>query len=284
MGNILYNASMPEYLPFNERHSIQETQINLLFEGQFVPDAVEAARDSASAVLSRDLPNAAAIRGGALQINVSNPVSEIPLRTSQPDQLVGFQMSAVQRNSQPARILRLANNLLSVSILEYESWEDTFGKVFAYIQPVLSSLPIIANPITAYGIRTIDRFTYTGRPVDARADQLLVKGNPYVTPRTFRAGPDWHCNSGWFNYSLGDRVLHNLNVASNRVELSSTVTIDHNATIQLSSRRYSIENLLQAVGDTPGLVEGLNSLHDQNKDILREMLTLEMLSKIGLES
>lgn len=284
MGDLLYNAPMPEYLPFNERHSIQETQINLLFEGQFVPEAVEAARDRGSSALSIELPNVAEIRGGSLQINISNPVSEIPLRTSQPDQLVGFQMSAVQRNSQPARILRLANNLLSVSILDYVSWEDTLGKVLTYIGPVLSFLPILANPVTAYGIRTIDRFTYTGRPVDARADQLLIQGNLYVTPRTFGAGPDWHCNSGWFNYTLGDRVLHNLNVASNRVELSSTVTIDHNATIQLSSRRNSIENLLQAVGDTPGLVDGLNSLHDQNKDILREMLTPEMLTKIGLLS
>ena len=275
---------MPEYLPCNDNHSIQEAQINLLFEGQFIPEAVEAACNLATSTLSEDLPNVVEVRGRPLQVNIPNPGSETPLRASQPDQLVGFQMSAVQRNSQPARILRLDNNLLSVSILDYLSWDDTLGKVLIYLRPILLSLPIMANPITAYGIRTIDRFTFTGRPDAARADLLLARGNIYVTPRTFGAGSDWHCNSGWFSDRLGDRVLHNLNVASNRLELSSIVTIDHNATIQLSSRRYSIEGLLQPSGDTPGMIDVFNSLHDQNKYILREMLTPEMLSKIGLES
>ena len=271
---------MPEYLPFNERHSVQEAQINLLFEGPFVPLAVDQARATATSALSSQLPNIVDIRGGAFQI--PNPGSPVPLLASQPGQLTGFQMSAVQRNSQPARVLRLDNNLLSVSILDYESWAVTLGAIYTYLPPILSALPIIANPITAYGVRTIDRFTFTGRPDDAQAGLLLAQGNPYITPYTFLSGPDWHCNSGWFDYRLIDRVLHNLNVASTRVELSSIVTIDHNATIQLSSRRYSIDDLLQPPDGTPGLEMVLNSLHDQNKNILRVMLTPEMLTKIGL--
>lgn len=273
---------MPEYLPFHEMHSIQEAQINLLFEGQFNQQAIEGARQSANEALSGSLPHTTDIRSAELQINMPNPGSPIPIRASHQNQLVGFQMSAVKRNSQPARVLRLTDNILSVGILDYESWEVTIQAVVNYLTPVLSFLPLLENPINAFGIRIIDRYTFNGRPGDARAEMLLVRGNPYVTPQAFNSGANWHCNSGWFDYRLEDRVLHNLNVSSNRVELSSIVTIDHNATIQLSARRQSLLALMEPIGGASGLEEVLNSLHDQNKTILREMLIPDMLEKIGL--
>ena len=278
MENLLYNAAMPEYLPFNEKHSIQEAQISLLFEGQFSQQAVDSAREVATDALSSDLPNVADVHGGALQINLTNPGSPIPSQT----QFLGFQMSAVQRNSQQARILLLTNNQLSVSILDYESWDVTSRAVLEYLDPVLSALPLSENPVTSYGKRVIDRYTFNGRPEDAKADLLLVRQNPYVTPHTFDSGPNWHCNSGWFDFGLKDRVLHNLNVASNRIELSSIVTIDHNATIQLRSRCLSTGELYKPSDGSHGLEGVLDSLHEQNKEILRAMLTPEMLTKIGL--
>ena len=271
---------MPEYLPFNEKHSVQEARINLLFEGQFRQQAVDSAREAATDALSGDLPYVTDVHGGSLQINLTIPGSPIPSQS----QFVGFQMSAVQRNSQPARVLLLTNNQLSVSILDYVSWDITSRAVLEYINPVLSALPLSENPVTSYGKRVIDRYTFDGRPEDARADLLFVRQNPYVTPHAFESGPNWHCNSGWFDFRLEDRVLHNLNVASNRIELSSIVTIDHNATIQLRSRCLSTQDLYNPSDGSHGLEGVLDSLHEQNKEILRAMLTSEMLTKIGLGS
>ena len=278
MKNLLYNAAMPEYLPFNEKHSILETQINLLFEGQFSQQAVNLARAAATEELSNALPNVADVLGGSLQINLANPGSPIPSQS----QLVGFQMSAVQRNAQPARILLLTNNQLMVRILDYESWAETSQAVFEFLAPVVSALPLSENPVTSYGKRVIDRYTFNGRAEDAKADLLFVHRNPYVTPHTFDSGPNWHCNTGWFDHISGGRVLHNLNVSSNQVDLSSIVTIDHNATLQLRHRGLSRQELYQPSDGSSGLVEVLNSLHEQNKEILRAMLTSEMLTKIGL--
>ena len=278
MENLPYNAAMLEYLPFNEKHSILETQVSLLFEGQFSQQTVNSARKAAVESLSNALPNVADVHGGSLQINLTNPGSPIPSQS----EFVGFQMSAVQRNAQPARILMLTNNQLMIRILDYESWAETSQAVFDFLDPVLTALPLSENPVTSYGKRVIDRYTFNGRTEDAKAELLFVQRNPYVTPHTFDSGPSWHCNTGWFDHRLGDRALHNLNVSSNQVELSSIVTIDHNATLQLRHRGLSKEGLYKPPGGSPGLVEALNSLHEQNKEILRAMLTPEMLTKIGL--
>ena len=272
---------MAEYLPFNEKNSIQEAQINLLFVGQFDQQSIESTRDYAQAELSEALPHMSEVRGGSLQINMSNPGPPVPLRTMSSD-LVGFQLSAVQRNAQPSRVLRLANNSLSLSIMDYESWPTTRKVVSEFLEPVLSSLGLPENPVIAFGLRFIDRYTFSGRPDDARAGLLFIQKNPYITPYTFESGSAWHCNTGWFDFSLRDRVLHNLNVASNLVDLSSTVTIDHSATMNLASPLNSTTALFHPQNDSLGFINVLDILHKENKDILRKALLPEMLDKIGL--
>ena len=54
---------MGEYLPFQEKHSIQEAQINILFLGTFEQRSIEETRRFAQAELSEELPRAAEGRG-----------------------------------------------------------------------------------------------------------------------------------------------------------------------------------------------------------------------------
>jgi hypothetical protein len=112
-----------------------------------------------------------------------------------------------------------------------------------------------------------------------------VRDNPYINPHTFDAGPIWHCNSGWFDNTIGqgsDRVLHNLNVSSQPVDLSSAVIVDHHATVHLESPRQSTLALWAPPCEELGFMQALDILHEQNKEILRNVLIPEMLSRIGL--
>ena len=77
-------------------------------------------------------------------------------------------------------------------------------------------------------------------------------------------------------------MLHNLNASSSLVNLSSTVTIDHNATRHLGSLRYSMDTLSTPAGGMISLTDALESLHDRNKEILAQVLLPEMLGKIGI--
>ena len=275
---------MTEYLPFHDKHSIQEAQISILFLGQFDRQSIEATRGFVQAALSDELPRAAEVRGGSLRIDITNPAAPSPLGDMQSD-LVGFLFSKVQGNGQPARVLQLADNALSVSFMDYDSWQATRNDALRYLRPALASLPLDQNPAVAFSLRFIDRYTFSGNSKDARADLLFVKGTPHITPHTFDAGPNWHCNTGWFDIEIEeekDRILHNLNVTSNLVDLSSTVTINHHATRYLTSPRYSAEVLLEPDSGAIGMADAVENLHEQNKSILMNLLVPHMLARIGI--
>lgn len=275
---------MADYLPFREKHSIQEAQISLLFFGRFDRQPIEMTRGFAEAELSDIFPISAEVRGGSLQIDITNPSEPSPLGAMSSD-LVGFQFSKVQGNGQQARVLQLTENVLSASIMDYESWPVAKQDVDRCFQAVLRPLPLNRNPVVGFSHRFIDRFTYSGRPSDARAELLFAKGNPYIAPHIFESGSTWHCNTGWFDSTLGkerDRVLHNLNISSQPVDLSSAIIIDHHATMHLESPRQSMPALWDPPDEELGLISALDSLHHQNKEILKKVLLTEILSRIGL--
>ena len=276
---------MGEYLPFHENHSIQEAQVNLIFPNQFTRNAIEAAQSFTKAALSVDFPQASEIRGGSLRIDITNPPQETP-PTSVTSGLVGFQFSRIQRNGQPARILSLSNNVLSVSFMDYEGWPSVQQDIEKYLTPSMARLPLTDNPVIAYGLRFIDRYNYLGDAADADAKQLFRNGNPYTAPQVFEAGSTWHSNTGWFDTRIGrsgDRILHNVNIASRPLDMTSAVTVEHNATVQLESPRHSSDALFSPAQEGQlDLLKTLELLHDQNKDVLRGALVPEMLRKIGL--
>ena len=274
---------MAEYLPFQGKHSIQEAQISILFPGPFDQQAIEVARGFAQAELAEELPRVAEGRGVAFQVEITDPITPA-VPQSMPSGIVGFRLSRVRGSGQVARILQLEGNALSASFMDYDSWEATRKDALKYLRPVLISLPLEQNPVVAFSIRFIDRYTYSGDPGDARADQLFVRGNPHITPNAFEAGPIWHCNTGWFEDPINenDQVLHNLNVVSSLIDLSSTVTIDHHATRHLGSPRHTLDALLEPPSGAVGLVDVLEILHDRNKRVLWQALLPEMLARIGM--
>ena len=273
-----------EYLPFNDKHSIQEAQISILFLGSFDRQAIEVSRGVTHAELSEELPQATEVRGGSLRINLFDTPASPPLTTMQSD-LVGFEFSKVQGTGKRARVLQLADNTLSVSFMDYDSWQAARKDALKYLLTVLTSVPLSQNPVVAFSLRFIDRYTFSGNPKEARAALLFAGATPHLTSNTFNAGPNWHCNTGWFDTTTGvDRVLHNLNVASSLIDLSSTVTINHHATRYLTTPRQSAETLLTPPDESTSLPNVLDNLHDQNKAVLGQLLLPEMLSKIGIAS
>ena len=273
-----------EYLPFNDKHSIQEAQISILFLGSFERQAIEVSRGITLAELSDALPRATEVRGGSFNIEINE--SQARLQSgAMPSELVGFELSRLKANGQRARVLRLEDNILSVSLMDYVRWQSTREYASRCLSTVLTSLPLHQNPVVAIRLRFIDRYTFSGDPRRAEADLLFNRESPHITLHSFRAGDKWHCNTGWFDTSLFEdngRVLHNLNVTSSLVDLSSTVTVDHHATRYLGWACHSVEALLETSNRAIGMIDALDKLHDQNKKVLKELLRPEILAKIGI--
>ena len=275
---------MSEYLPYADHHSIEEAQVAIQLQHVFDQQEIASARASAEADLKDVLPRSAELRGGSITVDLSNieaPVRQGPVSSN----LAGFQFSRVKGDGKPAQVLTLSDRLLSVNVLEYEGWTKVRGDGIKYMTAVLASLPLAGNPVMAISLQFKDRYTFNGNSQDAKAALLFVKDNEYLSTRCFNAGSLWHCHTGWFDMAGSDgRVLNQLNIRSGVIDQASTVTIDHWATLHLYTPRQSLEALLHPPGEGLGLPTVLDVLHDKNKSILRDLLQLEMLAKIGMNT
>ena len=273
---------MGEYVPFSGEHSIQEAAIAVHFQGEFEPEQIELTRGRAHADLNAEFGRSQEIRGGNINIDMSDP--EAPAATGAA-RVVGFEFSRPKEGGASSRILRFANNALLASYTEYTEWSRILADSLRYIETVLSSVPLSDSPIVAFSLRYVDRYSFTGPDTDARADLLFESHNPYLTSRCFKAGPLWHCHSGWFeDLSQKERILNQLNVGSAVIDGASAVTIDHNAVWMLRSPRQSTDALLSPADDRTRLSGALDRLHDRNKEILKAMLRHSMIERIGLTS
>ena len=274
---------MGQYLPFAGEHSIQESVVGVHFHGNPDSKVVRQARDTAQADLADVLPKTQDIHQ-IEEINLVRIGQDAVSQGSGSPRLAGFERSKVKADATPARVLRFLENNLTANFLDYPGWDVVCKDSLDYLQTVLPPLNLAGNPVVAVSLRYIDRYTFDG-PNDApHAEMLLRKGNAYVTPYSFSAGPFWHSHSGWFEtFEKGGRVLNQVNVGSALVDQSPTITIDHNAICQLEAPRQSVGTLLQPSGDTLGIERVVNLLHDRNVAVLRDMLQPEMKTRIGLQ-
>ena len=273
---------MGEYLPYAGTNSIQEAVIALQFRSMVTSEAVERARNKVQSELSTAFPKFIDIHQmPEIQISQAG-VSTKP----GPARLGGFECSKVRADTKPARVLRFSDNMLAVNFLEYRNWKTTLEDSLAYIKTVLSSVPLETNPVQAFNLRYIDRYTFDGPVQEPTAGMLFQNGNAYMAPRCFEIGSVWHCNSGWFElHAGGNRILNQLKVSSATVDGVSTSTIDHNAIWQLRVPRQTTESLFgQSSGENICFEDALNFLHKRNSEILRDMLQPDMLEKIGMQT
>ena len=275
--------TMGKYLPYSGEHSIQEAAVAIHFSRAFDPQTVARAQDAVQANLNDVFP---------LSNQIHQVVSEI--KTNQgilvPDpesttHLYGFEFSRVKADAKPARILRLQGEVLTANFLEYDGWETTLKESLKYIRVVLPPLTLAENPIMAFSLKYMDRYTFDGPIDEPRADMLFREGNSYITPCCFQAGPLWHCHSGWFEIHGDNRILHQFNVGSRVVDQISTVIIDHSAICQLKAPRQTADALFQPPSAANAGIENiLKHLHEQNVSVLKDVLKPEILKHIGMDA
>ena len=273
---------MSKYLPYSGAHSIQEAVIAIHFPQAFDPQTVMRAQNSVQADLKDVFPRSNHIhQAPEIRINQEGVLKQEPETGAR---LAGFEFSKVKADAKPSRVLRLLGEALTVNFLEYESWEVTLEESLKYIRVVLPSLTLAENPVMAFSLKYMDRYTFDGPIGEPRADMLFQEENSYITPFCFRAGPVWHCHSGWFETHGDNRILHQFNVGSSVVDQIPTVTIDHSAIYQLTTPWQTAEALFgQPSNVDSGIESVLEYMHGQNGSILKDVLRSEMLERIGMK-
>ena len=275
---------MGEYLPHAGNHSIQEAAVAIHFYGPLAPGAVERARNSAEEALKRELPLSVTHRElPPIQLEPTAGGLSVAA-TERAVRVAGFELRKSKGDGNPARVLRLLNDTLTVNFLEYKDWPTTSSDALNYIEPVLSSIDLSENPIVAVSLRYLDRYTFDGDPSEPHAELLLRKGNSHIAARCFDAGPLWHSNSGWFEpVEGGDRILDQLNAGSTEHGGVSTIAIDHNAICRFQTPCRTLESLFgRASAVRMNIEDKLALMHTKNTAVLKDILQPEMAGRIGL--
>ena len=268
------------YQPCTDADSVHEAAVILVFQSRFNAEAVELARGRVHNSWSVDFPESQEIRGGEINIDLSDP--HTPVANSDVARSIGFQFSKPGVDDRPSRVLRLSDNTLMASFPKYPGWDVTLSASMGYIKSVLSSFPLSENPIVGFCLKYVDRYVFDGSRDQARAEKLFVLDNSYLSSHCFESGPLWHCHTGWFEPYGENRILNQLNVGSGLEDRISVVTVDHNALFQLKAPRQSVESVLLRADEKNGLEVVLAYLHEQNKRILRDILRKEMINAIGM--
>ena len=276
---------MSAYLPYSDKHSIQEAVVAVHFRAGFDPQSLDVVYRAVQSEWAAELPRVNLIQQPP-DIKIGEGGASFVLQESGSRHgIAGFEFSRVKADASPARVVRLIGNMLAIHFLDYNDWRTTLCASMEYICAVLSHLSFHDNPIMACSLKYIDRYTFDGPLQDCSVEMLLQERSDYLTTRCFDGGPVWHCNSGWFE-SLGnidDRILNQLNVVSTQVDQVPTVTIDHNAVCHLRTPRQTIDSLFTALIG-PGIEDILQKMHDKNVSILKALLLPNMLDRIGLHT
>ena len=271
-----------EYLPYSGTNSIQEAVVALHFRESVSSEVVRRAQHTAQTELKSAFPHFKEVHQvQEIKVNPGGFSAE-----PGPVRLAGFECSKIRADTKPARVLRFLDDMLTVNFLEYQDWQTTLQCSLKYIGIVLASVPLETNPVQAFSLRYIDRYTFNGPPHKSSTRKLFRDGTAYIVPRCFSVGPLWHCNSGWFEErDEGNRILNQLNVSSTMVDSVATSTVDHNAVWQLRVPRQTTESLFgPSSGEKTSCKGALTLLHEHNVQILRDMLLPDMLKKIGMQT
>ena len=260
---------MKQYLPYAGTNSIQEAVIALHFQNSFTKNCIDELAGVIKAELNEVFPK----------------YEEIIPESMEANNFPGIQFSRIKGDDNLVRVLRIRKNLLTVNYFEYFSWQTTLQESLKYLKCVLSFLDLENYPVSQVSLRYVDQYSFFGNIEETSAELLFNEDTPYLNTKCFESGALWHCHSGWIDNSIDSNpILNQLNIGSAITKNIPTVTVDHNAVCLFQDPIRTFSSFFDTFDRRKDMIElVLDSLHLQNSNILKSLLRLEMLKRIGMQ-
>lgn len=256
--------------PLNEDHSIESASFVLAYTQPFSKSAIESLTPLRE-VLGELLPSFQMQNAIGFTFDVTNGIP-VPLSDG-PSSLL------MQKNSDDGTQewgLRVEANYIMVTSFKYSRWNVVSKSAFEILASVSKILSSRDNPLTVMGLQVIDKFL-TPPDVDYDIGDVFNRDSRFLTRQALESEKLWHVYQGWFDNDLiqNGRVLNVLNLSTNDTPDGLISTVDHNAQLQFSatSSRPSDISWLQA---------NFDSLHEENKSVLRNLLSNKSIVSIKL--
>ncbi|MBY5354575.1 TIGR04255 family protein [Rhizobium leguminosarum] len=250
------------FRPLNEDHAVAGVKFAVVLNQVLQPQAISAAENSHE-IWRESLPAASisdvAIDAGGRQLKAPG----VLFAFLRPDGTANWSM-------------QLGGNKIEVECNLYSRWDRVWMSALGYLASALSVTSQAQNNLAVLSVELTvrDVFVALKRPYEL---SHLIKIGEYFPRSVLSAGPLWHCNTGWFDdaHSGGNGHLHNLNCDAAPANNDVIINITH-----FQQKRLPEPVLVQGLQSTLDIT--MKTLHEKNKTLLREILTQEMLTRIGL--
>jgi uncharacterized protein (TIGR04255 family) len=202
-----------------------------------------------------------------------NQVQNQPAVTA--SELAGYSYTKYESDGAISKQLQLTRQACILMLRDYTSWSDLIefaSKIFA---PILNALPA-GIAVTVIGLQYSDRFNWTGKAEDLKLDEIFRESSPFVPSNIRVCKLGVHSHHGYFKdekQPFNYRRLDNVNVNISEESESKVIQI-------VSSHRANLKD--ETIERDVSLVKAMQiALHDEHKNILKQLLTDSVLEKIG---
>jgi len=182
--------------------------------------------------------------------------------------------------------LRAERNFIAVNYLNYgNGWKEIWPKVKDYLTHAAQKLINTELSVESLALQYIDRFIYEGQIDCYEASTVFDEQSEYLNKKVTTVGPYWHIHQGWFETikELPVRILNILNITAAMADKEHHTTIDHSATIQFKQKITNHKTLFEDIIKGKTTIDYyFDLLHEENKQVLRELLNKERIDDIKL--
>ena len=206
--------------------------------------------------------------------------------------LGGFTFDFLKSDGRAKWSLTVRHNQIIVSCSEYLRWRSiwmTAKRYFEVMFPTLLSMD--GQRIAAFGLQYIDQFTWEG-DVKFKAKYLFDPKTKYIAPHSFELDNLWHSYHGFFS-DVSDPVEHRqLNVMNVDFRRDEEKLQTHNIIINGTHKSFMVSQevgteeegdiLLGSDGPIDAMEKYMGRMHVKNKEILSNILNLDVCKSIGL--
>ena len=196
------------------------------------------------------------------------------------NELSGVTFERFNSSGEPEWSIRLIKESINISCHEYTRWDEVWPKVKEYfnkLEPILS-----IHDVSLVGIEYLDEFIINEKDSDWEKELFNIDSK-FIPNHVFELNDFWHFHHGYFSNNidseLGKRTLNNVNISyfGEGDIIKVHIRTQHKYMITQEGIKITEDFIAKEAENI------INSNHEINKEILRNLLSTEMLKAIQLE-
>ena len=190
----------------------------------------------------------------------------------------GFDINKVEADGKISWTISIRPEILSCTCTAYDRWKSIKPSVLVALVPFIDAALELGAEISAIGLQYQDAFRLLDGISPETTKQLFRRESRWIPGHLFEEPSFWHCHQGWFSIGHNSRRILN-NITTDLAEVNGV----NFARIGGQHRIFSIssDGKSQNRIEKSDIDDVLDGLHEENMNVINEMLSDGALEAIG---